>query len=298
LALWYSPMGNIPEIGESYAIFPFINFPLNIEKTQNLYFRTGLGLAYLTSKFHSRENFRNFAIGSTLNVAVSLNFDYRYRISEFSTLTATLGLTHFSNGSMKTPNFGINIPTFSIGYSTFLTKPNPFLDRMLLPELYIFEFGQEKNIISIEPTVAMGTKDMSEQLEARFMVYHLSVNVLKPISFKSKLGIGLDATYDFSHPVILERKGVIYENNFNIVKPGLTAVYEMTMSKTSFVFQLGGHIAGAESSSGVIYQKIGLKHYLYEKLFGSITLTAHFGKADYIGFGFGYRFDLEYKKNK
>ncbi len=298
LAAWYSPMGNIPEIGASFALFPFINFPLNIEPTQNLYFRTGVGLAYLSNKFEARENFRNFAIGSTLNVAISLNFDYRYRISEYATITATLGLTHFSNGSMKTPNYGINIPTVSVGFSTYLRKPNHYLDRMLLPELYIFEFGEEKNIISIEPTIAFGTKDMTEQLEERFMVYHLSLNVLKPVSFKTKIGIGLDATYDFSHPRILEQKGAEYSSNLSILKPGLTAIYEMVMMKTSFIFQLGGHLAGAEQSSGAIYQKIGLKHYLYEKLFGSITLTAHFGKADYIGFGLGYRFDIEHKKSK
>lgn len=293
ISAWYSPMGQMEEMGASYALIPFINFPLNDNSRRSLNFRTGLGLAYLTEKFHPIENYRNFAIGSHINVAVSLYFDYRHRVSDFVKLTASVGLTHFSNGSMKTPNYGFNIPTLALGISSFLYKPNPYLDRKLLPELYVYEFDG-KRWFSVEPSIAIGYKDMQQQLEESFMVYHLAVNIMKPLSMKGKLGVGIDATYDVSHPHILERRDRLPESNWQIIKPGITAIYEMVMSKTSFVFQLGAHVGGAEQSSGIIYQKLGLKHYVHQKLFASVTLTAHVGRADYIGFGLGYRFDFKY----
>lgn len=293
IGAWYSPLGGFEEVGESYALFPFINFPLNEEIQHSLNFRVGLGLAYLTNKFEPRKNYRNFAIGSHMNVIVSLHFNYRYRLTDFITLTASAGLTHFSNGSMKTPNIGINIPSFSVGLSSFLSKPNPYLDRKLLPELYLFEFDG-KRWFSIEPTLAVGYKDMTQQLGESFMVYHMSVNIMKPISLKGKFGLGIDASFDASHPAELKRKNIDYESNWQIVKPGITVIYEMVMSQTSFVFQLGSHLGGLENSRGNIYQKIGLKRYFNESLYGSITLTAHLGRADYIGFGIGYRFDFKY----
>lgn len=135
---------------------------------------------------------------------------------------------------------------------------------------------------------------MTQQLGESFMVYHLSVNIMKPISLKGKIGLGIDGSYDASHPAELKRKNIIYESSLKIIKPGLTVIYEMVMSQTSFVFQLGSHLGGLENSRGNIYQKIGLKRYFNDKLYGSITLTAHLGRADYIGFGLGYRFDFKY----
>ncbi len=294
VGIWYSPIGGFEEMGQSYGAFPFINFPLNDNLKHSLNFRTGLGLAYLTNSFHPTDNYKNFAIGSKLNAIISLYFNYRFRASDFITLTASAGLTHFSNGSMKTPNFGINLPTFALGLSSFLTKPNPYLDRKLLPELYIFEFDGKK-WFTIEPSFGFGYKDMTQQLGESFMVYHLSVNFLRPVWLKGKVGLGLDATYDASHIRILERKAVEeFEHNWQVIKPGVTVVYEMVMSKTSFVFQLGSHIGGLEKSKGNFYQKLGLKRYFNDQLFGSITLTAHLGRADYIGFGLGYSFDFKY----
>jgi hypothetical protein len=293
IGAWYSPLGSFEEVGESYALFPFINFPINDQNNHSLNLRVGLGLAYLTNKFEPRDNHRNFAIGSHLNAMVSLHFNYRYRLSDFITLTTSAGLTHFSNGSMKTPNIGINIPSFSVGLSSFLSKPNPYLDRKLLPELYLFEFDG-KRWFSIEPALAVGYKDMTQQLGGSFMVYNLSVAILKPVSLKGKLGLGVDASYDASHPAELERRNRAFVGNWAIVKPGLSVMYEMVMSQTSFVFQLGSHLGGLENSRGNIFQKIGLKRHFNENFFGSILLTAHLGRADYIGFGIGYRFNFKY----
>ncbi len=124
----YTDLGNSSALGAAHAVFPFINFPLNSNLDNSLNLKLGLGLAYLTNKFDPTENFQNFAIGSHLNAAVSIYFDFRKKINRRSNLILSAGLTHFSNGSMKTPNFGLNILSLSAGYSFFLKKsPIPTL---------------------------------------------------------------------------------------------------------------------------------------------------------------------------
>lgn len=293
LSFWHSPLGNFNEIGKAYALYPFINYPLNQNRDHALFFRLGLGLGYLTNKFHPENNYKHFAIGSNLNAAVSMYLDYRLRVSSRLTATASAGMTHFSNGSMKTPNFGLNIPTVSAGFSWFIMQPNPYLDRLIRPELYPFEFDGKK-WFSIEMAMAAGFKDMSNQLGEKFMVYSLSTNIMKQISPKSKIGLGLDATYDASDKKILERKNISYPHNWQLIKPGATLAYELLMQKTSFLLQAGMHLGSKEKSEGDVYQKLALKHMLTDQVYAMVSLTAHFGKAEYIGFGLGYRLDFKY----
>jgi len=293
VSYWYAELGGFAALGQAHAVYPFINFPLNPDMNNSINFRLGAGLAYLTNKFHPTDNFQNFAIGSHINAAVSLFFDYRFQASKRLQLFFAAGLTHFSNGSMKTPNFGLNILSISGGLAYNLRKPNPYLDLKLLPELYKFEFDGKK-WISVEAQVSIGFKDMTQETGKRHSISNLAINVMKPVSMRSKIGVGFDLTQDGSDKALLQRKGVIINKNSELLKPGANIAYEMLLDRTSFLFNVGIHLAGAERSEGDIYQKIAVKQLFTENLFGTIALTAHFGKADYIGFGLGYRFDFKY----
>jgi hypothetical protein len=293
ISYWYSDLGGFPELGNAHAIYPFINFPLNPDLNNSLNFRLGVGLAYLTNKFHPTDNYLNFAIGSHLNAAISLFFDYRLQASRRLQLFAAAGLTHFSNGSIKTPNFGLNILSLSAGMAYNLRKPNPYLDLKILPELYKFEFDGKK-WFSIEGQIAMGIKDMTQETGKRHSVFNAAINVLKPVSMRSKIGFGFDLTQDGSDKSVLKKKGIFYEKDSELLKPGANVAYEMLLDRTSFLFNIGMHLSGAERSEGDIYQKLALKQMFTQNLFGTIALTVHFGKADYIGFGLGYRFDFKY----
>ncbi len=293
LSFWHSQLGKFVAIGEAYALYPFINFPLNHDMQHSLNFKMGVGLGYLTNRFDPVYNYQNFAIGSHLNIAVSMYFDYRLKVDKRSTWVVSTGLTHFSNGSTKTPNFGLNIFTVNTGWSWFLRKPNPYLDKKLLPELYLFEFDGKK-WFSIELQAVTGIKDMSQETGQRHMIYNMAINAMKQISMRSKIGLGFDLTYDGSDAGVLERKNITYKNNWDLAKPGVNVAYEMLLDRTSFLFNIGSHIGGAELSEGYVYQKLAIKQLLSSNFFTTLSLTAHFGKADYIGVGFGYRLDFKY----
>jgi hypothetical protein len=302
ISAFYSDMGGFEEIGEVYAIYPFINFPLNEDVNNRLNFRLGMGLGYLTNKYHPTENYKNFAIGSHLNAAASLYLDYRKTLGSRFTFVAAAGLTHFSNGSTKTPNYGLNIVTAVAGLNWHINRPNAYLDLRFAPILRPFEYDNKK-WFSVEVAQSFGTRDMSQQLGKRYYVSNTAFNLLFPLSMKGKAGIGFEFTYDGSDKGVLDKRGQIegdtlYKNNLDLVKPGVSMIYEMVLSRTSFVFQLGFHLGGAEKSDGIAYQKAGMKYHFTDKVFGTIALTAHGGRADFIGYGMGYRWDYKYYRKK
>jgi len=295
ISFFYSPLGNFQEIGSAYAIYPFINFPIVQNEKQSFNFRLGVGLAYLTNHFDQTENYKNFAIGSNLNVVGSLYLEYRRKISKMLTIAGGIGLTHFSNGAMKTPNFGMNNVTATVSLTTYLKRPNPQLNNKILPDLYPFEFDGKKSF-DLDVGLSVGLKDMSQLVGKKFMVYVFAANIFKQISWKSKLGIGVDLTYDASDKYLLEWNGNPADNSLQILKPGVNAAYQLLISRMSFVFNFGYYLSGKERSEGSIYQRLTLRYLFTDHLFASVTVNSNWGKAEYIGFGIGYELNIIYKR--
>jgi len=295
LSVWYSPLGGFKDLGSAIAVYPFINFPIVQDEVQQFNFRLGLGLGYLTNYYNRLDNYKNFAIGSNLNIAGSLYLEYRRKFGRMVNLSGGAGLTHFSNGAIKTPNFGLNIITAYLSFTIYLGRPNPQLSRKIIPKLYKFEFDGKQSL-DFDIGLSAGIKDMSQQYGQRFMVYAMYANLFKQVSWKSKFGIGFDLTYDASDKFILDWNGQTYDNDFQLLKPGLSAAYQLLIGQLSFVFNFGVYLAGKEMSEGSIYQRLTIRYLFTDNLFANIALNSNWGKAEYIGFGIGYQFDFIYKR--
>ncbi len=295
ISLWYSGLGGFKEIGSAIAVFPTLNLPLIGNQSQSLNFKIGLGVGYLTNRFDRVYNYKNFAIGSHFNIAASLFIEYRHIISKMLTFTTGIGLSHFSNGSMKTPNYGLNILTVKIGVSSYLSNPNSTLSQKLLPKLYPFEFDGRK-YLSIEFAMAAAFKDMSEQYGKKYYVLSAFANIMARISYKSKFGVGVDFTNDGSDKQVLKLKNINIVNNMQLTKIGVNAAYEIVMARLSVLMNLGLYISGMDRSEGETYQRFTLKYLAGERLFANIVLSTHLGRAEYVGFGVGYQLKFIYKR--
>lgn len=294
ISFWASGLGGFKEIGNGYALFPYINFPLCRKNKNTLNFRLGFGLAYLENVFDNKTNYKNFAIGSHLNIAANLQLEYRRIISKRFTLSGSFSLTHFSNGTTKTPNYGMNIFTANISATYFLFSPKQYGGSMILPELFPFEFDGRK-YLEVNLAFAFSNKDMSQSLGERFWVYIAYAHLMKRVSYKSKFGLGIDVTADLSDKYILE-KGSGTNAPTNFVKTGMSLSYELMISRMSFLFDLGIYVGGGHRKRGDAYQRFTLKYLIMENLFAHIALNSQGGAADYIGIGLGYKFHFIYKR--
>lgn len=293
VAYWFSDLGGTPYLGDAHAVFPYINFPLNKSKTFQLYLRIGLGLGYLTKKFDRLENYKNIAIGSNINAAINMLLQVRKRLGSRFVFSFSVGLTHFSNGSMKSPNYGINIPSISGGLAFRLAKENPYFKQKLLPELSPFYFDGKKSV-DLDVSLAFGYKDMLAEYGGRYFVFAANANLMKPISFKTKYGAALDFSYDGTdEQLILMENGTGYlTNDAQLIQIGMGGVFELNMSRVSLIGTLGIYIYTKYKGDGNIYEKLALKYQFDQHWFSSITLKAHAGRADYISLGVGYKFML------
>jgi hypothetical protein len=295
VSIWMSNLGGFKEIGNAFALYPFINFPLMRHRENSVHFKIGIGAAYLTNHFDRIENYKNFAIGSAFNLAASLYFDYKLQISKRLSFSVGFGLTHFSNGSTKTPNYGLNVFTATTGITYYLNKPHPYMKKKLLPRHYPFEFDGSK-FLEMQVSTAVASKDMTEQLGERFMVYAVFTNIMARVGYKSKFGLGVDYTYDESDSYLIKRDKGFEPNLRDATKVGINFAYELVLDRTSFLFNAGMYVAGKERSEGDFFQRLTLKYHITDLWFANMALSAHLGKAEYIGLGIGHRIPIKYRQ--
>ncbi len=293
MTFFYSPLGSNPMLGSAFALMPFVNFPLYKTKTFSFGFRFALGLGYLTNKFDRINNYKDIAIGSHINAAINLMFEARIRLSEHLTLTGGISLQHFSNGSLKTPNYGLNAPLVNIGLAYKPVRDNNDIGDRYIAPTEPFSTTIRK---SVEFNIggALGYKNMTSEFGHNYFVYHFFENTFFDVSRKSKLGMGIDLSYDESHKKILEMAGITTTSPMDIIRPGVNAAYELMLGKLGFIMNLGIYLSGKEKSNGPLYEKLCFQYGFSKNLFAHVLLKVHFGKADYIGWGIGYKFNVFY----
>ena len=190
LTFFYSGYGNNPALGKVYALMPFINFPLYKYRNFTAGFRLAVGLGYVSKPFNRLTNYHNLAIGSKLNAAANLMLEARYRINYFLTLSAGISLQHFSNGSLKLPNYGLNAPLINIGAALRPFKENQNIDDRFYAPTDPFE-AIIRHTIEFNIGGLVGYKNMQAIYGQNFIVYHIYENTLVQISPKSRSVLAL-----------------------------------------------------------------------------------------------------------
>lgn len=314
-----------PEVGEAlgsvHALYPFISYPLVGGENAQLTFKLGVGLGFLTKCFDHFENYHNYAIGSHLNAAVNLSFEYRQRITSRLMSVASVGLTHFSNGSTKLPNYGLNTFSGAWGLAYYLRPPRINLTPVRRPDYKPFEFDKKK-WFSVELEYGMGFKNVSQTYGGEdalfYRVHDASAYLLAQFTQYSRAGVGLNMVLDLSDQTLPDHtvdengihvnkedpethKIITYDiNKFQMAKPNFSLCYALSMERLSYYFEFGWHLKLNEAtdfSKGNIFQKVGVHYQFYDNLYGRISLSTHFGRADYLCFGLGYRFNQKYYLN-
>jgi len=213
--------------------------------------------------------------------------EYRWRFNPKMNVAAGVALMHFSNGSTKTPNYGINSPSVNLAFAYRLSKENTYLNKKIMPTLYKFEFPETKSI-DFSAGATLAVKDMGSEYGQKFMIYNFFGTVTKQFSFKSSAGVGFDLTYDESDIYFANLKAVEYSRKSELLRFGIGPVYRLSMSKLSYNFGLGFYLLGKLTPKNS-YFKLGLQYQITPELFANLTLRTHFGQADFVGLGLGYK---------
>ena len=90
----------------------------------SLNYQISVGGAYITKRFDIYENHTNRAVSTHANIFFRLGIDTKIKYNPRSEIIIELGGTHFSNGKIKSPNYGLNAGTISLGFN-YLAGTSP-----------------------------------------------------------------------------------------------------------------------------------------------------------------------------
>ncbi|MFL5762405.1 MAG: acyloxyacyl hydrolase [Bacteroidia bacterium] len=275
-------LGNPAQLGNLVALYPYTNLRLNKERRKfDLALRLGFGMAYITKPFDRITNHQNNAIGSHYNGFVNVRLSGSFMLAKAWRMDMGVGLMHASNGSMRTPNLGLNMATVNMGVGyVFGDKNLQMKCDSVMPKI-------SKRWHSAVIGVA-GVKELEHPGGSKYMAYGLMLNSYWSKNYKNRFGGGLEISYNNAtrHEAIFDTISVV--KNTEILQGGAKLGYVFQLDRLSFPIEFGAYFYRSKGNDDLFFHRIGLRYMMNKHFIASVTLLTHWAKADYFEFGFGY----------
>jgi len=318
-------LGNPQILGQAFAVYPYLLVPVIDSRYFQLNYKIGTGMSFITKTWKRADTesgvnapTANSAIGSVVNIYLNTGFNFEFPINYRFSLTADLGYSHMSNGSVITPNGGLNILYGQIGAKyNFIDCPecrfvkNP---AYKLPYNFIVNIG-----------MSGGVRQLYYKENKNYFVGAINAGMTAPLANWYALGGSFDLFFDgafnkkydngwinsFTRYYLIENKfenkiraGISINNEFIIGR--LTGIFDWGIYLYNPLknFEPGGEIVtkrdkkpfnkgifykyNIEEEDGWNYFRLGLKYRVWDNIFVSVNLKTHLQKAEMITFGFGY----------
>jgi hypothetical protein len=275
-------LGNDQILGKAHAMYGFLNVPLikSMGKV-SINYQISLGAAYHTKIFDRYENHLNRAIGSHINGYVRLGIDNRIMILPDCELIAEAGISHFSNGKTKSPNYGINAVSVSLGLNY------RFNSKGIISQIKEVPPVSKKYVQTV--FYSAGFKVYNNILDNKYLVASGSYNLERTMGQRRKAGLGADFFYDGSIREALAGIDGTPEKDFEkLIKVGLHASYSTRYKQTLLGFQVGHYLYYKYTVLTPIYFRVSLQYMVTKNLIASVSVKTHLGIADTLEWGVGY----------
>jgi Lipid A 3-O-deacylase (PagL) len=262
--------------------------------------RLGTGIGYFTRTFYTDAQFKNRAIASHFNGCMQVGLQYLLPVLRKPTahagthhtrqheLVLGLMLTHFSNGKVQEPNWGIN--TFSLNAGLRFGLPPRVRQTAVAAAQAAFNprwFGLAQ--------VSGGTKEAGYINPKRYAVVALATEWGRSFARVSHLSIGLDAVW---HPFVGEYAIDLQDTTTQVhdlpfrqkAQLFVRLGHEARFGRLGILTQLGTYVYTPSNEQGTVITRLGVRYWPTDHFFTSITLKSLIFTADYIDFAIGFRF--------
>lgn len=271
------------EIGRPMGVYAFGEFPfgkLNFERKLNFSYYAQVGLGFNMNPYDAESNPINQFVSSSLNAHIHFGVKASYQLSKSLDLFTSVGTKHYSNGSIKRPNSGINFIPIAVGLRANLDREKfqPG-DRPEFPPL------EKRFFWNIAAYTGLKSYDIGEKAYFRG---GLGVNYLWELSYKYRMGIGLDWFYGGGANDRYPGENVAFSdvNSFAVV-----GSWEWKLTEKLYMpIALGVYLSKAHlnQETAGFYERIGVRYRMNHNLFAGVQIKAHKAKADFFEFTVGY----------
>jgi hypothetical protein len=282
----FRPSHNI--LGNPWSTYVFYREPLSARQHSTLAYDISVGLSYGWKPYDSLANPEQKAIGSPVNVMVSLALRYQLNLSNRVAIAIGPAISHFSNGRTRTPNRGLNLygmqaairynlPAHRKGWPRF-AENIPYSAQAFEPRWEMYAVGG----LGIVTTF----NDINTNRHRFYWTTAVSADAARQYSYTGRYGMGIDWFTDGSI-----RQDVRGDAPFDKLQWwGVHISHEYLVHRWSIVTQPGlyFHTSG---DKGSWFGRVALRYDLTQRLFlrGGVRIYKTF-RSDSIEGSIGYTF--------
>ncbi len=277
----YSSTFNNDRVGRPNAIYYWMKFPFTFPESKRLVFSYGgaFGLSYNFNPYDSIKNPTNIFLGSYRNCYVHLEFTANYNLNDRLTFGASLGFKHFSNGSFKQPNFGINLLPVTLGLNYKLGEETVYSEKLPIPTFkryWLFNIG-----------LIAGSKNYNVG-EKNYFKGGITMSYLRAMNYKYRIGAGFDMYYS---PFPNHRNNSDASDFSKTYSFAVVGTWEWAFNRNLYVPLGVGvylHRNPENNEKKPYYFRAGMRYRFNNQMFAGVTIKAHAGVADIFEWTLGY----------
>ncbi|MBX7093469.1 MAG: acyloxyacyl hydrolase [Flavobacteriales bacterium] len=288
VAFYAGNLANPQLIGNGFALIHYANLHFIRKTSFEWNIRLGTGVGYVTKPFDRLENNKNNAIGTHFNGIMSIqtqllfkhqHLDYGFGIS----------MLHFSNGSFKMPNLGINMPAVFLDARYHFGKAD-------YPKKGSYELPAFTKSVYAAVLFSGGTRELGAPDGPKYGC--LSLESFAAFRFSRKFSVlgGIDVMNNGSLRTAYHTEFGVWDSKWDFTQAGVMAGLEMNMDQLKISFQWGNYVMSKYKGDGPFYHRLAIRYFFGNNIIAQVALKTHFAKADYLEAGIGYRFFQSEKK--
>lgn len=270
LSLQFIKAGDKNLMGNSFGLAYNLRYPL--EQRKIFFLETRVGLEYNTIKY-TEESFMFNALGSHFNALICVGLMGRFSVSNWTPFFF-LSWNHYSNGAIKMPNLGLNIPVLGVGLSYKFQQKSDTLVR--------YEEVRRPGMLDVAVSGSLKQKKYEGPYSP---VFTFIVNKTFGYTKLSRWSAGLDFIYDQSiYDNLMLFKDTVARAWDNL-KLGYHFGWTYPVGWLEITFELGSYVKNFYFKKEHLFERLSYKYFV-SKRFGLFTaLRAHYFKADVIEWG-------------
>ncbi|WP_075590568.1 acyloxyacyl hydrolase [Labilibacter marinus] len=265
---WYTSTFHNEDVGNPTALYFFLTMPFKFQEDRrwDLGYTAAFGVSYNINPYDPEDNPANIFLGSKRNCYVHLGFYANYQLADRWALNATLGFKHFSNGSFKQPNYGLNLLPTTVGVSYRLNEDKVYDYERPLPKY------QKHDIINV--AVYNGSKNYKTGGD-NYYRGGIGVNYLRQINYKYRVGLGVDMYYAAGMD---DRDATGSAVSWAVVGSWEWALTSRLYAPLAIGVYMNRNEQNDEKTP--YYERAGLRYRFTDHISAGLTIKAHGGAAD------------------
>ncbi len=279
--------------GSVFSPLGIIEFNLKERARSTTTMRCAGGIGYFTRPFSLDGNLRNRANGSHLNGLMQVLVTRRQYVGKNAEASFGVGITHFSNGNWKFPNWGVNMLLGQVGVSWFFAQTPA--NRPSWP-LYNADTPSLRGFWNV--SVRTGRRQIAVDDNRNFNMFMGEVVYHHPQSRSRLWRLGLNYFFDPIYPYTKFGPWPIKNRALGSVSElSLLLGHEYRVGRVGIIADAGLYLYRPTDSKRMYYEAVGFKYYLNPHVVLMNRLRVHLFTADYIEWGVGFNLpDKQIKK--